>query len=194
MVDVVPARTLRGSVAGVYSALEGVFETKSVERLTVGYDGIPGDKHAGMLRPSGVREPWYPRGTEMRNERQLSILGDDDLAEAAEALGIDRIAPEWIGGNLLLTGIPRVSLLPPRTILMFEGGASIRIDGDNGPCKSSGRSIARHFEGRPDIELGFVKAAKYRRGVVGWVERAGTIALGEPFRARIWEQWIYRAD
>ena len=139
--SIVPAQTLKGRVAGVYSALEGAFESLAVERLTLTYDGIPGDKHAGILRPSGAREPWYPRGTEMRNERQLTILGEDDLAEVAKDLGVERIAPEWIGGNILLTGIPRVSLLPARTILMFEGGVSVRIDGDNGPCRISGRSV-----------------------------------------------------
>jgi len=76
--------------------------------------------------------------------------------------------------------------------LMFEGGVSIRIDGDNGPCRLAGRSIAANVADRPDIEFGFVKAAKRKRGLVGWVERPGTIAVGETFSARIWEQVIYQ--
>ncbi len=177
-------------MSGVYAALGDGFETSPVASLELGYEGIAGDRHAGLLRPSGAREPWYPNGTEMRNERQLSILGDDELAEVAVVLGIERLAPEWIGGNLMLSGIPHVSLLPPRTMLMFEGGVTIRIDGDNGPCRISGRAVAAHT-GRPEMEFAFVKAAKHKRGCLGWVERAGTIMPGEAVVARIWEQWIY---
>jgi hypothetical protein len=194
MVEIVPARKVTGRVTGVFAARGGDFVTERVETLALGYDGIPGDRHAGILRKSGVREPWYDRGTEMRNERQLSLLGTEELAEVATALDIDRLAAEWIGGNVEIEGIPHFSLLPPRTILMFQNGVSIRVDGDNGPCRNSGRSIARHFEGREDLEFGFVKQAKRKRGLLGWVERAGTITPGETVTARIWEQWIYPPD
>lgn len=194
MVDFVPARTIKGRVAGLYAAKGTNFETEAVDKLRLDYEGIPGDVHAGLLRKSGPREPWYARGTQMRNERQLSLLAPEELAAVAAELKVDRVAPEWIGGNILLKGIPHFSLLPARTILMFEGGVSIRIDGDNGPCRVSGRSIAKHFEGRQDIEFGFVKAAKRRRGILGWVERAGTIEPGETVNIRIWEQWIYPPD
>ena len=152
---------------------------------------FPGDVHAGLYRQSGAREPWYPRGTPMRNERQLSILSAEELAEVATRLAIPKLSPEWIGGNLLLAGIPDLSLLPPRSILMFPSGAAIRIDGDNGPCRHSGRSIAGHVPGRADLELGFVKAAKHKRGLVGWVEREGEVRAGDLVRIRVWEQKLY---
>ena len=191
MVDIVPAQKIRGVVVGLFHAPGGTFETQAIDRLTLTYEGIPGDRHAGLLRPSGPREPWYPRDTEMRNERQLSILSVEELTEVAADLRLDHLAAEWIGGNILLAGVPHLSLIPPRTLLMFEGGVTIRIDGDNGPCRKSGAAIASHFEGRDDIEFGFVKAAKRKRGLLGWVERAGTIAMGEAVTLRIWEQWIY---
>ena len=191
MIDIVPAQKLEGVVEGLFHAPGGAFETEAVDRLALTHEGIPGDRHAGLLRPSGPREPWYPRDTEMRNERQLSILSVEELGEVAADLRLDRLAAEWIGGNILLAGVPHLSLIPPRTLLMFEGGVTIRIDGDNGPCRKSGASIAGHFEGRSDIEFGFVKAAKRKRGLLGWVERAGTIAMGEAVTLRIWEQWIY---
>ena len=191
MVDIVPAQKIRGVVVGLFHAPGGTFETQPIDRLALTYEGIPGDRHAGLLRPSGPREPWYPRDTEMRNERQLSILGVEELGEVAADLQLDRLAAEWIGGNIVLSGVPHLSLIPPRTLLMFEGGVTIRIDGDNGPCRKSGASIASHVEGRGDIEFGFVKAAKRKRGLLGWVERAGTIAMGEAVTLRIWEQWIY---
>ncbi len=191
MSDFIPAQKLHGVVDKLYAALGEDFETAPLNALTLGYEGIAGDRHAGKLRPSGAREPWYPRGTEMANERQLSILAEDELGEIASRLEVDAVRPEWIGGNIVLAGIPHLSLLPPRTLLLFEGGVTIRVDGANGPCRQSGRGIARHYPDRSDIELGFVKAARQLRGLVGWIERAGVIALGEAVTVRIWEQRRY---
>ena len=191
MVEFVPAKKKQGRVAGVFVAPGEGFATEAVDELTLAYEGIPGDRHSGLVRPSNSREPWYERGTEMRNERQLSILSDDELALVAADMNIDQLKPEWIGGNVVLSGIPNLSLLPPRTLLMFEGGVTIRVDGDNGPCRIAGRSIAAQFDGREDLEFSFPKVAKHRRGLVGWVEIPGVIKPGEGVTARIWEQWIY---
>lgn len=187
----VAPRLLVGRVAGVYAALTRGFETVPQDVLTLTYDGIPGDVHAGATRLSGAREPWYGRGTPMRNERQLSILGEEELAEVAGTLGIPRLAPEWIGGNLMLADVPHVSLLPPRTLLMFPSGATIRIDGDNGPCRQSGRSIAAKVPDGKGIEFAFVRAAAHKRGVVGWVEREGEIRPADTVKVRIWPQQVY---
>ncbi len=107
-------------------------------------EGIAGDVHAGTTRKSGGREPWYPRGTLMRNERQVSILSAEELALIAENMGLPKVEGGWIGANLVLEGIPDLSFLPPRTLLFFEGGATLRIDGYNAPCRIAGGSIARH--------------------------------------------------
>lgn len=161
--------------------------------LDLSFDGIPGDAHAGQTRNSGSREPWYPKGTEIRNERQLSILAPDELRLVARRLNIPEIKPEWIGGNLVLEGVENLTRLPPRTLIFFEGGTTIKIDGDNKPCRVSGRSIASYFENREDIEFEFSKQAANLRGLVGWVEKPGTIRPGEGFEARIPPQWIYQA-
>ena len=193
--EIVPARRINGQVSAVLAALGGDFPTGDVAQLTLGYDGIGGDYHAGLTRKSGSREPWYPRGTEMRNERQVSIVAQDELAVAAAQMGIDRIEPAWIGANLVIAGIPLLSMLPPRTQLFFEGGVTLRIDGDNGPCRIAGAAIARNFPEMDEtsLALSFVKAAKRRRGVVAWVEKPGAISKGEKVTAHIWEQWIYPA-
>lgn len=193
--EIVPARRIKGEVSAVLAAFGGDFATGDVAQLTVGYDGIEGDFHAGPTRRSGGREPWYPRGTEIRNERQVSIVAEDELAIAASAMGIDRIEPAWIGANLVIAGIPLLSMLPPRTQLFFEGGVTLRIDGDNAPCRLAGAAIARNY---PEMDqtmlaLQFVKAAKRRRGIVAWVEKPGLIRTGENITAHIWEQWIYPA-
>ena len=193
MAEYLPPRTIEAMVKGVYWAPRDTFVSEPLEVLNLTYDGIPGDRHAGLYRNSGPREPWYPRGTPMRNERQLSILSAEENAEVAAALAIDELRPEWIGGNILLSGVAQLSQLPPRTLLMFPSGATVRIDGDNGPCKKSGAAIAANVPGRPDLEFGFVKAAKHKRGLLGWVEREGEVRPGDVVRLRIWEQSLYTA-
>ena len=187
----VSSRKIAARIAGLYHAGPDDFVTAGADVLDLAFDGLANDVHGGATRRSGGREPWYPRGTEIRNERQLSILCPDELAASASALAVPEIRPEWIGGNLLIAGIPRLSWLPPRTLLFFEGGVTLKVDGDNAPCRLSGRSIARHFDNRPDIEFGFVKAARHRRGLVAWVEKPGRLQAGERLEARLPEQWIY---
>ncbi len=188
---IVPAQKRIGRVEGVFSALGEGFETKAVDALTLTYEGIPGDRHSGLVRVSNSREPWYEKGTQMRNEQQLSMLSQEELSAIASDLKIDDLRAQWIGGNILFSGIPSFSQLPPRTILMFEGGVSVRVDGDRGPCKIAGRALADQFEEREDLVFAFPKIAKYRRGLVGWVEVPGVIEPGEVVTARIWEQCIY---
>jgi hypothetical protein len=192
--EIVPAKKLAARVAGVYAAPFDRFEMRAVEALTLGFDGIEGDFHAGMTRRSGGREPWYSRGTEIRNERQLSIVAPDELAEIAPRMGIAEIKPEWIGANLLLDGIPRLSMLPAGTLLFFAGGATVKVDFQNGPCRFAGRAVAENA-GMADHEAGalaFAKHAKRLRGLVAWVEKPGRVAAGEAVSVRIPEQWIYR--
>ncbi|MEP7241240.1 MAG: molybdenum cofactor sulfurase [Devosia sp.] len=189
MIEFAPARTLEATVAGVYAVSGEELASTAVDSLALTYDGIRGDRHAGLTRRSGAREPWYPRGTPMRNERQVSILSVEEMAEVAHDLGIPALPAEWIGSNLLLSGVAGLSLLPPRTILMFASGAAVRIDGDNGPCRASGRSIAAKT-GSAKHEFEFVKAALHKRGLVGWVEREGPVNPGDSVKIRVWEQPI----
>lgn len=190
---VTPGMKIGASVGGVYRAGQGHFETAPVEALALGFDGIEGDLHAGTTRRSGGREPWYRRGTEMRNERQLSIVAEDELAVVAARMGIARILPEWIGANLVLAGVPRLSMLPAGTLLFFEGGATVKVDAQNAPCRIAGRQVALRA-GMDDLEggaLAFAKTAKRLRGLVGWVEKPGTVTAGEAVSVRVPEQWIY---
>jgi hypothetical protein len=201
--QILPARKLQARVAGTFAARGGDFVSAPVDALKLVYGGVVGDFHAGLTRPSGGREPWYPRGTEMKNERQLSVLSVEELSQVASDMGIARIAPEWIGANLVLEGVPTLSYLPPRSLLFFKSGATLRIDGANGPCRIAGGSIAKALgvkapvkDGAPDheatdIAFGFVQAARMKRGLVAWVEREGEIRSGETVDIRIWEQWIY---
>lgn len=186
------ARKLAGTVAHVLRT-DGKddFQTAACSELQLTFEGIPGDRHGGFTRLSGGREPWYPRGTEMVNERQISILSVEELAEIAKRMELDALKPEWIGANIVIKGLPSLSLIPPRTRLAFEGGVVIRIDGDNAPCRVAGKAIAENVPGRDGLDLLFPQKARRLRGLVGFVEKPGAVRTGEAVTAHIPEQWIY---
>lgn len=165
------------------------FETTPTESLRLGLDGVAGDRHAGFTRRSGGREPWYPRGTEIRSGRQLSLVSIEELDEIAKAMRLDVIEPGWIGANLVLSGAPRLSYLPAGTRLTFESGAVVVVENQNAPCRFAGRAIARHANSL-GAEFAFPKVAKRLRGVVATVERAGEARAGQVL-LKIPEQWIY---
>jgi len=193
--EIVPARKLAARVGGVYSATGDHFESRAVDELVFGFEGIEGDFHAGMTRRAGGREPWYPRGTVMRNARQISIIAADEMAVVAGRMGIAEIRPEWVGANLVVEGVPNLSMLPAGTLLFFESGATLKVDAQNHPCRYAGRLVAERA-GMADAEAGalaFAKLAKRLRGLVAWVEKPGTVRAGEAISVRIPEQWIYRA-
>lgn len=192
--EIIAGRRLKGRVTAVLQAAGKDFLSAPVEGLDLGFDGIANDFHAGLTRQSGSREPWYPRGTEMRNERQLSIVAADELALAAAEMGIDRIEPDWIGANLVLGDIPLLSMLPPRSLIFFEGGVTLKVDGQNAPCRLAGGAIADNFPDRDatSLALSFKDAARRRRGLVAWVEKPGRVTNGEAVTVLLPEQWIYR--
>lgn len=194
---IIPAKKINGRVTQTLQARGRDFVSAPVASLPLSFGGIAGDFHEGLTRKSGGREPWYKRGTKMRNERQLSILSEEELIDIANAMGLEKLEAGWIGANLVFEGIPNLSFLPPRTLIMFENGTTLRIDGYNAPCRLAGGSISTHIgenagePGKTQTAFDFVKAAHMKRGLVAWVECEGEIRAGDEFTARIWDQWIY---
>jgi len=166
------------------------FATTPVAALTVDLQGIPGDRHYGFTRPAGARERWYPSGMEMRSGRQISIVSAEELAAIAARMDLPRIAPGWIGANILICSVPDFTSLPWGTRLFFEGGAVLVNEGVNAPCRFAGAGIAAHYPERSGLDLLFPRVAKNLRGIVASVERAGGIAPG-PVRLKIpaQKQW-----
>jgi hypothetical protein len=161
-----------------------------IESVAVSYAGLEGESHSGLVRASCVRvRHQYPEGTEIRNTRQISVVSVEELALIAEAMGIDKLQPEWLGANLLVSGIPEFSQIPPSTRMIFDGGASLVVDLENSPCKYPGEIIERHH---PGFGKRFAKAAVGLRGVTAWVEREGTITTGDSIRLYIPPQRIYQ--
>lgn len=145
-------------------------------------EGLDGDRHAGFVKLSDARTPQYPRGTPIRNTRQVSLIAAEELVEMAERMGVPTVEPEWVGANLVTRGVANLSFLPPLTRLYFPEGATVTLEGQNFPCVYPGRAIESHYPDRRGVGRMFPKAAHGRRGVVGWVEKAGVIREGDHVR------------
>lgn len=182
---------ISGRVTGLYinPDRDAGLESAARDRVVATYEGFEGEAHGGLTRPSCSRvKLQYPRGTEIRNARQITVLGREELEEVAADMGLDRIEPEWVGANMILEGIPLLTQLPPGSRLIFEGGASIVVDMENGPCRYAAEVIEKH---RPGLGTPFAKVASGRRGITAWVEKTGEIALGERCLLHIPPQRIY---
>lgn len=137
--------------------------------LKLDFAGPEGEDHGGLTRPSCSRvTALYPRGTEIRNTRQISILAAEDLESIAETLGIAKMDPSWLGATMVIRGIPDFSYLPPSARLQFADGSTLTVDMQNEPCNLPAKVIE---QAAPGFGRGFKNAASGRRGVTAWVER-----------------------
>lgn len=152
-------------------------ESEEATLLRLTFEGIAGDAHGGATRQSDSRMlRQYRRGTEVKNARQVSILSVEEMEAIARTMGIERIRPQWVGANFVTRGIPDLTLLPPSTRLQFPSGAMIVVDIENLPCRYPAAIIEKHY---PSPAMGFVTAARHKRGVVGWVEAEGEVRTGD---------------
>lgn len=175
-------KIIKGKVEGLYLMLPGDYLiSTSQKEVIVNFGGFEGDRHASMTMCSTSRSSRYPRNTMIRNTRQLTILSSEELAAISAELGISKIRPEWLGGNMLVSGIPQMTLLPRGTRLYFPERASLVVEGINPPCAAPGRVIQEHYPEVDSLAGAFVKAALKRRGVVAWVECPGKIFQGDTF-------------
>ena len=183
---------IRGKVTylGINTDRDATLESASLEQVTASFAGFADDSHRGLTRPSCVRvRLQYPQGTEIRNTRQVTVLSSEELASVADEMGLPGpIRPELVGANLILEGIPDLTLIPPCSRLIFESGVAIGIDMENGPCKYPAEVIDSHY---PGLGMSFPKHALHKRGVTGWVDREGVIAVGDVCRLHIPPQRIY---
>jgi hypothetical protein len=179
----------RTEVILVNSTPDEDLSSSRVASVEVSYAGLQGESHSGLVRSSCVRvRHQYPQGTEIRNTRQISIVSTEELAIIADNMGIAELKPEWLGANLVVSGIPNFSQIPPSTRMIFAGGASLVVDLENSPCKYPGEIIERHHPGFGKL---FAKAAVGHRGVTAWVEREGHINTSDAINLYIPPQRIY---
>ncbi|RAL22728.1 MOSC domain-containing protein [Thermoflavimicrobium daqui] len=158
------------------------FVTRRLEEADLTYGGIPGDRHFGITARADTRQPMYPKDTEIFNRRQISILSVEELDVIAKELGVKAILPEWLGANLLISGLSNLTQLTMGSRLLFPSGAGLVCMGENRPCRFPGEVIQKNLPMVPELEKKFVRAAYKKRGIVCLVERPGTIKPGDQIK------------
>lgn len=175
---------------GANPSRDGGLDSTAIERAVLGMAGLEGETHSGLTRPSCSRmKAQYPKGVEIKNARQITILSSEELAEIGADMGLDEaVRPEWVGANMVLKGLPKLTEIPPGTRLVFDGGVGLVVDLENAPCHLAAEAIEAH---RPGLGMQFPKHARGKRGVTAWVERPGEVTLGERCRPHIPQQRIW---
>jgi len=158
----------------------GSLRARPVERLELGFNGVAGGRHEGENRPSCSRVlNLYPRDTEIRNVRQLTLLSEEEMARIAATMGEPSLDPALLGASVVLRGIPDFTHVPPSARLQSGNGTTLTVDMENLPCVLPGREIEAE---RPGKGKSFKPAAEGLRGVTAWVECPGPLALGDRMR------------
>ena len=168
---------------------EAGLPSRSLDSMALGFAGFDGETHAGLTRPSCSRvTSQHPRGTEIRNVRQLTVLSAEELAATAADMGVDALDPSLVGASLVIEGIPDFTHVPPSSRLQGSDGVTLVVDMENRPCHLPAKPI--DAEG-PGHGKAFKTAAQGRRGVTAWVEREGVLSVGDALRLHIPDQPVW---
>lgn len=171
---------------GAVTNRDAGLRSTSSKSLDLSFAGPVGEIHGGMTRPSCSRVlSQHPRGTSIRNVRQLSIVSEEELAEIAKLMNIPNLDPSMIGASVVVRGIPDFSHIPPSSRLQNAAGTTLAIDMQNRPCNLPVAEIKISY---PDHAKGFKAAAQGKRGVTACVEREGTLNIGDQLRLHIPDQ------
>ena len=113
-------------------------------------EGVVGDRWQG--RPGGLR--------------QVTLIGQEQLAAIASFLGRDAIAPEQVRRNILVQGINLLALKERHVLI---GGAILEVTGECHPCS------------RMEVELGpgGYNAVRGQGGVTARVVQSGLVRVGD---------------
>lgn len=157
----------------------------AVDELVLDFGGPVGDRHHGVTAISDVREKWlYPRGTAVRNNRQVSLVDTAELAIIAGNLGLPELAPGTIADNICTRGLADLADLPPLSRLVFGApgdthAAVLVVFARNNPCTIAGELVQMQYGVAPQR---FPKASINHRGITAWVERPGVVRADTPVR------------
>jgi MOSC domain len=160
-----------------------VITATPVTEMPLSFAGYGPETHAGLTRPSCSRVlKQHPRGTTIRNTRQLCVVSAEEMAEVAATLKMAQFDYAWVGASVVLEGIPDLTHLPPSSRLQGPDGVTLVVDMLNEPCQEPAVTMARATGGEGKA---FKTAARGKRGVTAWVEREGTLRLGDEMRLHI---------
>jgi MOSC domain len=182
------------SYLGRVLAKPATLASHPVDAVFASYAGADGEVHAGLTRASCSRVTGqYPRGTDIRNVRQFSVMSAEDVAEIAARMGIAALDPALLGASMVIAGIPDFTHVPPSSRLQFDGGATLVVDMENRPCQLPAKGIEERFSG---FGAKFKPAAQGRRGVTAWVEREGVLRVGMGVTLHVPDQraWAHLAE
>jgi hypothetical protein len=156
-------------------------ETEEIPYVFLEHQGIPGDRHYGYLKKAGGRDKWlHKRGALIANHRQWSAISVEELSAVARDMALPQLKPGWIGANLLFRGIPDFTSIPPLSRICIGPEAVLVVYGENEPCDLPMPWIEQGSGSKAAVP--FSRAARQRRGLVGWIERPGLISTGDTAR------------
>jgi hypothetical protein len=155
------------------------------------FSGVAGECHGGLTRPACSRvADQYKTNTEIRNVRQFSIISEEEMAAVAAKMGIDRVLPEWMGASIMVRGLPDFTHVPPSSRLQTQSGTTLTIDMENRPCMFPGKeAVEPHHPGKGKL---LKTAAVGKRGITAWVEREGSLRVGDTFVLHVPDQRAWR--
>lgn len=171
---------------GVVDDRPSSLRARPLQAMDLTFAGLAGEEHAGRTRPSCSRViSQHPRGTEIANTRQVSVISQEEMTEIATAIDMPDLGPAYFGASIVLRGLPDLSHLPPSSRLQGPDGATLVVDMQNRPCHLPAQEIEVDAPGHGKA---FKAAAKGKRGVTAWVERPGRLELGQSLTLHVPDQ------
>lgn len=163
--------------------------------------GVLCDNHCGPrlldIRDSAALRFGLPKGMESFNVRQWSAVSQEELDETAKLVGIPSIDHGLLGENMVVSGIPSFTRLPAGTQFFFKGpkgelrSTILFVYGENAPCHIPGDAIQARHSDKQGLKVLFIKNAKHRRGLVGFVVGSGFIKEGDTIVVEVPDQKPY---
>ena len=156
------------------------------DAIELTFEGVGGAFHAGLTRESCSRvKSQYAKGTPIKNERQLSIVSQEDIDRIAAEMGVETLDPRRLGATMVIKGIPDFTHVPPSSRLQAPSGATVTVDMENRPCVFPAKSLVLDHG---DAAKTFKPSAKNLRGVCAWVAAEGRVAVGDTLTLHIPDQ------
>lgn len=184
-------KTFKGKVEFVGVGRTDVLNKDARDQIAFALDGIVGDRHQSFEREAWSEGDKQPAGTVRRNERQWSAVSTEELAAMSDTMNLkDTLLPSTLGANLCISGVPELSRLYKGSVLKFPSGAELIVEEYNPACRDMAEFIRETYttkDGGKPTPTSFLTAAKLTRGIVGVVEVAGIVAVGDEVSIKLYE-------